>query len=464
MKANKNLNSGTVFLLVFLTLFGSANVVAQLAVCNAGYSRCQYGSEVAYSSCRTLIRPGTGITEATCSAKRNKLLNQCSVGRNQCTETYIHPKANVVSVLYMPPGDQSKVGYSSTASNGKTSTYGNYWNSSNSLGLSANIYGATVDSSVAINRSQGWESSFTSTVQSSTGTVWSTIGNPINHSKDVMTVWLNPVVTEATYPIVGEPIPTFTDKGMTVLLTSLDNSAYSPQANNSKGDIVIGSKVSQGSASLINVRMENLLQPNTLLPSQLVSKTNSDGSIVPGLLALCENRIPESQCTTSAAQTNACGCSVSDFTFLIEQHPFFSPNLATQSVEAINAIDPNGSRFVPVKDASGYNMSIPIQAGVTKTFSLTDTYNSSHTYSQKVERSVETKVGFSYAGIGAKSTLKESFTSSMGKSTSTGRSNTQSVTLATTSNSCYGYVNVYIDTVFHTFLFTNASNAPNPCP
>jgi hypothetical protein len=225
--------------------------------------------------------------------------------------------------------------------------------------------------------------------------------------------------------------------------------------------------------SNINVTVAALQNPTTLLPSELVSRTNSDGNVVPGLLSLCANRIAESQCTSAAAQSNACGCTAADFTSLVQQDPFFDPAISNPTIANINAADPNNARFVPVLDENGNDLMLPIQSGLTQNVSLTDAYNTSETYSKTVSKKDGISIEYKSSNAATSdnplnfdwkdsASVTWSLTESSG--TSQGTSHTQSLSLQTTNSNCYEYVNVFEDTVFHTFVFANGSDAPNPCP
>jgi hypothetical protein len=223
--------------------------------------------------------------------------------------------------------------------------------------------------------------------------------------------------------------------------------------------------------SVINVTVSALQNPTALLASEFVSRTNSDGTVVSGLLSLCANRIPESQCTSTAAATNACGCTAADFAPIVQQDPFFNPNLTSHTIASINAADPNSARFVAVLDTSGNNLELTIQSGETQSVALTDAHNTSTTYTNTVTSKDTTSISFncpnktcttSTFGLADSTALSYTETESVG--TSQGTAHTQSLVLATTNPNCFEPVNIYEDTVFHTFVFENGSNSANPCP
>jgi hypothetical protein len=369
----------------------------------------------------------------------------------------------------MPPGNKSTVGYSSTASSGTTDSIAETFSNSNTSGLDFSLFGFSLGGTVTFSNSSTKTTTDQTTIQNTESTTWSTSGNPIDHTQDILTIWLNPqiIVTNFHFPAGGGP---YKLPNGPQIEYSLGNAAYSTAGN---GSMVIGPPIPGDDMDNISVSVAALQNPTTLLPSQLVSRTTSDGTTLPGLLILCANRIPESQCTAAVASASACGCTAQDFIKMVNMDPFFDPNIPTKTIDGINTADPDNARFVPVLDVSGGDLMPQIQSNATTTVALTDSYNHSVTYSNTVSNTETISLGYDSKNPAAffnptpfdlKDT--ESMTWSMTKSSgsSNGIAHTQSLTLATTNPQCNEPVNIFEDTLYHTFVFENGSNAANPCP
>ncbi len=434
-------------------LLWSAQALATGAVCAQITNSCNNTADDNYNLCQ--IEYGNG---PYCDSQFSQALSACSTASNQCSEMFVWPQSKLLSILYMPPGNKSTVAYSSTTSSGTTDTYTqNFSTSDNTTALSFGISGVSAAGNIAESNSITVTNANSTSLQNIQSSTWSTSGDPIDHTQDVLTIWLNPQIT----------ITNFDDTGYesSNIQYTTGNAAYNPNS----GSAVNGDAIAIGDMSAISVTVSELQNPTTLLPSQLVSRTNSDGTIVPGLLILCPLRVPESECTPAEAAANACGCTPADFAFLVQQDPFFNPNIANHTIAGINAADPNDERFVPVLDSSGGDLEVPIQSGVVNNVSLTDTYNTSTTLSYASSGSDAMTFGFNVSGstagnFGINDTDKWTFTDTEAFGETNGSAHTQALTLATSNSSCYEYVNIYEDTVFHTFVFDNGSNAPNPCP
>lgn len=434
-------------------LLWSAQALATGAVCTQITNSCVSTADQNYQVCQ--VGYGNG---PYCDSQFAQAMGACSAASNQCSEMFVWPKSKLLSILYMPPGNKSTVAYSSTNSSGTTDTYTqNFSTSDNTTNLSFGISGVSAAGNIAESNSIIVTNANSTSVQNMQSATWSTSGDPIDHMQDVLTIWLNPQIT----------ITNFDDPGYlnsTVQYTT-GNAAYDPNS----GSVVNGDAIGTDDMSAISVTVAQLQNPTTLLPSQLVSRTNSDGTVVPGLLILCPQRVPEPQCTPAEAAANACGCTAADFAFLVQQDPFFNPTIANHTIAGINAADPNDARYVPVLDSAGGNLEVPIQSGVVNNVSLTDTYNTSTTLSYGSNGSDAMTFGFNLSGttaanFGISNTDKWTFTDTESYGKTDGTAHTQALTLATSNSSCYEYVNIYEDTVFHTFVFDNGSNAPNPCP
>ena len=435
--------------------YGSAHAAGP--ACEAGESQCITDAQTFFETCL-----GQGRYPApVCGTMFTTRENACVTALNSCTEMYTFPEGKLLSILYMPPGNKSTVGYSSTTSGSVTDTYINSFSSGSTFSATFSLLGVSLGGDFSDSNSSTETTVDTSSTQNTGTSTWATSGDPLDHTFDLLSIWLNPQLTVANFPSNA-----YQPGG---IFSVLGNAAYSPSSGN--GAPVNADEISSTDMDIINVTVANLQNPTQLLPSQLVSRTNSDGTVVPGLLSLCANRIPESECTEAEAQSNGCGCTAADFAPLVQLDPFFNPNISDHTIAGINSADPNNARFVPVVAQVGGDLELPLQYGDTVTYNLTDGYNTSTTYTNQVQQSYGATFGYS-SGSGSPSSfgfktsdsLTWSNSESVGVQTSSGASHTQSLTLGTTNPDCYEYVNIYEDTLYHTFVFDNGSDSGDPCP
>ncbi|MHB8302400.1 MAG: hypothetical protein ACYDC6_06110 [Acidobacteriaceae bacterium] len=137
------------------------------------------------------------------------------------TPGYINPKYVVVGVIYAPPGTQSYVKYTDTASVGNTTTNSSSFQNnvgfrvsvSGSLGGSIPAAGVTPTGGVKLtftqstSYTQGSSSSTTNTVTKATTGSYQVGGtptlSPINHDNDYIFLWLNPEILASYTPPAG---------------------------------------------------------------------------------------------------------------------------------------------------------------------------------------------------------------------------------------------------------------------
>jgi hypothetical protein len=124
---------------------------------------------------------------------------------------------------------------------------------------------------------------------------------------------------------------------------------------------------------------------------------------------------------------------------------------------------PSGSncRYVIVPQA-GTNVPFPLQlnGAQSETYQQSDSTTTSFTTTANQSYNI----GLSYTAGPLVASLKNQYTwtwaDSQGIGTSTGGTNTMSVTLNTWNANCQEEVNLYEDTLYHTYVF----QAPNSCP
>jgi hypothetical protein len=375
---------------------------------------------------------------------------------------------NLISILFDAPGNKSSVGFTNSVTDGQNTSASQSFSTSDQEGLNFSIGGFSFGSTYTITTTNTSTSTTQSLIQNQQSATFSSTTDAIDHTKDALSVWLNPQISVASLS-VGDP----TSGDLPVPFYLEGNWQYDPVSASPYAD------APSSSMSIVTVTVGQLQNPTTLLPGQLDSQT-LNGAVVPGLLSMCVNRIPENQCTLAQAQANGCGCQASDFAPVIQLDPFFNPTILTQTggqtptVSQVNAADPNNARFVQVLDSTGYPLVETLDGAIpnTQTSTLTDTYNTSQTYSQTISNSVGVTLGFQNPAPGAKSSNSfnwkdsSSLTWSNTESVGTSRSavHTQTLTLGTSTATCYENISVFEDTLYHTYVFQGDSNAPNPCP
>ena len=328
------------------------------------------------------------------------------------------PLYSILSVIYDPPGNQSKNGFSTSVSNGITTGISNTFTDSSSLSITATggfFAQAIAGVSFGYSSSTIDSSSFQFTTQSTNGSDVPSTSNQVDHTQDQVFLWLNPQVSIA-------------QTGSNTLIYTMSNVGGQGQ-------------------NIVNTRVANLQNPSLIPLWKLLPHTPPTGGTLPGLASICANPLPPSQCT----QANACGCVPSDFAAIITAaDPFFSP--AAQSLSSsptpdqVNQVDPN--RFV-------YMESLPLEDtqepyGISDSDIAFQSYGAENGYSVGyiVGGQIGSPVGF-HVTVKNTNTFTWSNTKTIGSINGTANSTT--LTLGTTNSDCGGWVDIYEDTVYHTF-------------
>jgi len=446
----------------------TATSYGQTDGCTAARDACLARVNQAVTSC-SASQPIGG-----CQLKGSRQQSACTGAYNACSVMYAYPHFKVLSVLYLPPGNQSSVAYSTSASDGTTTSASNSFSTSNVTGFSFNLGGLSLGTSFTLANSSTNSSSAQQTHQATQAVTFKTASDPIDHTLDQISIWLNPQITVTNYSaqdlFTGQSTPFYQSFG-----TQFANAQYSPTSAASMDD------APTDAMSAVTVSVSQLQNPTTLPAGALVSQT-LDGAIVPGLLKLCPGRIAESQCTQARAAQDACGCTAADFAPIVQADPFFSPSVLTVSSSPtlldVNSVDPDNARFVAVKGVGGNSLLLTLagpNSGVSSstTTTISDTNNISTTYSHTMTEQVGASFGYkattpstsqSPASFNWTDSANASWSETKSVGSTTTNAHQQTVTMGTSTSACFTNVGVYEDTVYHTFAFINTSNAPNPCP
>lgn len=470
MKLGHNDFSGIMhILLTFVGILTASclSALGQTAPCNAEYNACLTQANQIFVTCVNAI-PYTGRPIGYCEAQVTALRTSCSNSLTQCTSMFVYPAFHLLSVLYIPPGDQSSVAYSTTQADGTQTSVSSSFTTSTVNGFSFSIAGFSLGTSFTVSKSSTSSSTDQETTQNTGTTTFKATLDPIDHANDVLTIWTNPQVTIGNF--------TNTLVGGTVTGQTLGNAQYDPTTASPVAN------APDNAMSVVTVSVSQLQNPATIPAGALVSQT-LNGAVVPGLLKFCANRIPENQCTVQRAAQDGCGCQPSDFIPIVQTDPFFDPAVLTHTptpgVADVNAQDPDNARFVPVLNTAHNPLLLTLAGPGTgstssQTETIVDTSNTSQTFSHTVTKQVGITFGFSantpsaqqtpsaFKFNASNDTISWSQTKSVGNTSS--HSHSQTVTLGTNTPACFENIAVYEDTVFHTFAFQSTSNLQNPCP
>lgn len=253
--------------------------------------------------------------------------------------------------------------------------------------------------------------------------------NPIDHTQDIIYLWLNPLVT--------------------VSPTSATTSNYALGT-------VIGSNGLPEPMDVIGISVQSWQNPSSI-NIDLFEPLLLGGVMVPGLANVCAHPLPPSQCT----QANLCGCVPSDFAPILAADPLVGVSTTTP----LSQLDPNRYISVSLTTLEG-----PTCAGCDvpgNTFTESDAAVTSQTSTETTSSTVgfTTSSGFDFFGGGISLVRSSEFTwtNSMSQGKSDGTAHTENLTVQTTSVGCREAVDIYEDTVYHTFAFALEAPPPAPC-
>jgi hypothetical protein len=330
----------------------------------------------------------------------------------------LYPKYYVLSILYAPPGNQSSNGFTNTVTNTATTSISHSFASAIATAINVSAAGNGFGVNFSTAKSTQNSQSFQVSTSNGAGATLSSVRNPVDHSQDQFLIWLNPAVVVT---------PTSSTTANYALLTP------------------IGSNGQPEPMDIVNINAVDLQNPSSIPLAVLASQTRNNVSGLPGLANVCANPAP--QCTSAP-----CGCTTNDFTGILAADPLLSVSLQNTLPDQV---DSNRYIFVESQVLEGPECSgcDPLRNSFTandgQTASQTET--TQYSYSVGFTRSS----GFSLFGSGLTITNSNTFTWSdaMSTGTSNGTNHTAAVTLGTSDVGCFETINIYEDTVYHTFAF-----------
>jgi hypothetical protein len=403
-----------------------------------------------------------------------------ATGASGVVSTLFDPKYKVVSVIYSPPGNESSQGYSTSTTDGTTTTVGSSFSFSETLTFSSGIpniitgsasTGFSVTSSNSSAFTQTWmDATSVVTDDNSNSTYNPSKSNAVNHNLDTFAIWLNPRVS-----VIPESTSSTTPVSYTV------GSQYTPGVSAIVADIILLPAITMeatpaGTSGVTTV-------PVAYLVPQAIAGEDGVNSYMPGLGAICKNNsLYVEQAASSSpstptycTQSNQCGCTPSDFVNILQRDPLLNYNGTTLtaspyagtvspltldasgvSVCAENPVPTSANcRYVvvPIDKGSPTPLFEPLSGSEGVTYTVSDSTSTTETLGASASNSLGVSV--SSGPIFATLTVADTWTwtdnESIGSSTGTG--NSMSVTLETSTAACDENVDIYEDTLYHTYAF-----------
>jgi len=341
---------------------------------------------------------------------------------------------SILSVLYAAPGNASSNGFSSATSNGTTTSISQTFAEGTTTVYdgSASVFGVSAGVSFGISQSsgEGASASFQVTYQQGSGDQILSNRQAIDHTQDQIFLWLNPQVTLTADIFTGAP----------------NGATYT-----------VGPPTGLP-MDILNVNVAGLQNPSMIPLETLLPQTPEPGVTLPGLANICLHHLPPSECT----QQNACGCVPSDFTAILAADPLIGKSETTPPSQ----IGTNRYTLLTFEPLEG-----PQQQGaepVRITYNITDSNVTSETFTQTTSEtdSYTTTSGINIPFLFSFSMSNTDFftwTNSQSEGGSSGTAHTATVTLGSSNVDCMVDVDIYEDTVYHTFAFAYAQTPPTNC-
>jgi hypothetical protein len=379
----------------------------------------------------------------------------------------LDPLYQITSIIYAPPGNKSSAGFSSTTTNGTTTTLGHSF--TNSSGISFNegfTWGVGGSYTESFEASQTWTNSNAFTEQFSNATSFtnqsvSTNPNTVNHLQDIFFIWLNP---ELTFPLMNGVPASYS-------INTLDSQP-------------IDTVEVTAQTMIANQYGQSTVDPSILNPQTVPSPTGGTPLTLPGLATICQNvNISEYQagaCTLG----DQCGCQPSDFAEILQQDPLLyaagtvSP-LQADASGAAACYTPTSTldcRYIPVRQSQSNpapqfkTLEGPQCQGCNNPgvqYTQTDSTSDTQTFGFGTSYSVGASFKYGTPVFSLTVTDKLTWANTESTGTQNGTANSMAITLNSSTIGCSENLNIYEDTVYHTFVFQEPTFTPpaiNPCP
>jgi sugar lactone lactonase YvrE len=409
-----------------------------------------------------------------------------AIGSQFANNTF-SPLYKVLSILYAPPGNGSSQGYGTITTNGTTTTIGSSLTSGSQISYSAGApsilqTSETIGTSTTSSNTDAFAQTFNNAMTLASSANTSTLWNPnkldnLNPNLDTFMIWLNPVVTVLSTPATP-PVPLFYSVSSSI--TTI-NDQTGPNAD------VIGVPAIAMEAAPLGITPSNpsgLAGVTTIPLSDLIPQARGSSPNVvylPGLGAICkDNALYLAQLanpnSNSCTQANQCGCTPQDFAAILTLDPLlnYNPNTFTASLysptenpmELDNLPLPGSttpgsgesacadqSTVASSKPNCRFVFASPSSLQLPNATSNAQTVTETETNSVTLGGSTSNTVQLGSQSGNFKNTNTWTWTDSESMGTSNGEGNSTSILLKT-STSCNESVNIFEDTLYHTFAFS----------
>lgn len=209
---------------------------------------------------------------------------------------------------------------------------------------------------------------------------------------------------------------------------------------------------------IVNVNVAGLQNPSEIPLSVLLPQTVQPGVTLPGLANICAHPLPPNQCT----QANACGCVPSDFAAILAADPLIGSSQTTPPSQIDSA------RFALVDsqilEGPQQQGGAPVLNSFNQSDSSLQSQTETETQSNSVSYSTSSGVGISFLfTLTITNTNIFTFTQTESQGVQNGSAHQATVTLGSDKIQCFEHVDIYEDTVYHTFAFALPASPPASC-
>ncbi|SRR6266851_7364645 len=322
------------------------------------------------------------------------------------------PVYYIVSIVCDPPGNLSSNGFTNSTSTGTTTGVTQAFDQGTTLTFSASFLLGT-EWSFGVSHGSGTSDSFEETHTTGHGSQISSVRNQINRAQDRIYLWLNPQVT-------------FVQSGANSANYTLSTPNGQPM-------------------DILDFSVADLQNPSQI-PPEKCNPYILNGVTVPGVCNIC---------------ADPSNCTAADFAPIVAQDLLAAPNAdPIPSNNGTNRYVFVSTTYMDAPDAGGNP--------VYNSFTASDSNLQSQTFTQTHSYSVGFGRGGGFSLFGAFSLqIKDSttltWTDSQSEGTSSGTSHEAAVTLSTSTVGCNSGIDVYEDTVYHTFIPVPSSPLPAAC-